>query len=215
MELRTEYVRSKVTGGHHAFISERAQKPFTNKMTEAMTIELQEGDVVADIGAYVGEYGLYAIRNGASRVKCYEPTPSTYEVLAKNATDGIETYNAAVVGDDSETVTLHMANGIGVTNSIAKSQRKIDAITVPAIKYDDAVADATVVKIDVEGAEYSYDILKEHIRAFIIEFHNVKGIDWKDRAFEIMNQLESNGYRPTCKPSFSHGWDLHGAWVKE
>lgn len=215
MELKTEYVKSRITGGHYAFIAERSKKPFTNKMTEAMTIELREGDVVADIGAYVGEYGLYAIRNGASRVKCYEPTPTTYEVLTKNAIDGMETYNAAIVGDDSKTVMLHMANGIGVTNSIAKSSRKIDAIEVPAIKYDDAVADATVVKLDVEGAEYSYDIFKEHIRAYIIEFHSMTGIDWKADATKIMQQLEANGYRATCKPGFKHGFDLHGAWVKE
>jgi FkbM family methyltransferase len=215
MELKTEYVNSKITGGHYAFLGERSKKPFTNKMKEAMSIQLREDDVVADIGAYVGEYALYAIRNGAKRVKCYEPTPSTYEILTKNAGAGIETYNAAIVGDDSKTVTLHMANGIGVTNSIAKSNRKINAIEVAAIKYDDAVADATVVKIDVEGAEYSYDIFKEHIRAYIIEFHTVQGIDWKNNAMRIIQQLESNGYRAVCSPGFNHGFDLNGAWVKE
>ena len=215
MELKTEYVKSRVTGGHYAFVTERAKKPFTNKMTEAATIELFETDVVADIGAYVGEYGLYAMKNGAGRVKCYEPTPTTFEVLERNAVEGMEVYNGAVVGDDSETVTLHMANGIGVTNSITKSQRKIDTIEVSAFKYDDVVADASVVKIDVEGAEYSYDIFKEHIRAYIIEFHPVKDIDWKARANQIMETLESNGYSPTCKPGFSHGWDLHGAWLKD
>jgi len=216
VELKTEYVRSRVTGGHYAFLSERAGKPFTNKMTEAATVELYESDVVADIGAYVGEYGLYAMKNGAGRVKCYEPTPTTFEVLKQNAVEGMEVYNGAVVGDDSETVTLHMANGIGVTNSIAKTRAKVGTIEVPAYKYDDVVADATVVKLDVEGAEYSYDIFKEHIRAYIIEFHTaVKGVDWQARANEIMETLESNGYRPTCKPGFTHGWDLHGAWVKE
>lgn len=215
MNLKTEFVKSKITGGHHAFISERAGKPFVNKMTEAMTIPLYTSDVVADIGAYVGEYGLYAIKNGAGRVKCYEPTPTTYEVLTKNAQLGMETYNMAVTGDDSSKVILHMAKGIGVTNSIAKSHAKKNSIEVPAINYDRVVEDATVVKLDVEGAEYSYDIIKDHIRAYIIEFHTVSGIDWRKRAEEIMQKLKDRGYKATCLPTFKHGWDFHGAWLKE
>lgn len=203
-----------MTGGHYAFISEKAKTPFTNKLTEAMTITLGPEDVVADIGAYVGEYGLYAVRNGAGRVKCYEPTPGTFDLLKINVGESVETYNVAVVGDDSPTVRLNISSGIGVTNSIAKTQRKSGYIEVPAMKYEDVVADATVVKIDVEGAEYSYNILQPHLRAYILEFHPMTGFDWKARAEQIIADIEAAGYIATCRPSWQHGFDCHGAWVR-
>ncbi len=211
---RVQFVPSKVTGGHYAFLPEKAKTPFTNKLTEARTITLGPEDVVADIGAYVGEYGLYAIRNGAGRVKCYEPTPVTFDLLCINVGDTIETYNLAVVGDDSTTVRLNISSGIGVTNSIAKSARKVGYIEVPAIRYEDAVRDATVVKIDVEGAEYSYNILQPHLRAFILEFHPMTGFDWKAKAEQIMTDIEAAGYVSTCRPTWRNGFDCHGAWVR-
>jgi hypothetical protein len=48
------------------------------------------------------------------------------------------------------------------------------------------------VKIDVEGAEYGYDIIKPNLRAIILEFHpvtsNLSGglsLKW-EKAYDIM-----------------------------
>ena len=209
-----EYINSKVTGGHYAFRNEGSKTAFTNKFTEAMLVDLKSTDIVADIGAYVGEYSLYCASQGVKEIRSYEPTPNTFRLLSKNKKKNMSVYNMAVVGDDSENVMLHTSSGIGVTNSISKKLRKKNAISVPAIRYEDAVKDATVVKIDVEGAEYSYNIVQPHIRAYILEFHPMNDMNWKGRAFEIMNEIESNGFTPLAKPEFKHGWDLHGAWVR-
>lgn len=208
-----EYIKSNITGGHYGFRNENSKKPFTNKMTEAILVDLFTDDVVVDIGAYVGEYSLYASKSGVSQVISYEPTLNTFNVLKQNCTSVMEIHNKAVVGDDSDSVELYIANGIGVTNSITKKNRKKDSITVPAIRYENAIKDATVVKIDTEGAEYGYNIVQPHVRAYIIEFHPITGIDWKYKVNLIMEQLHDSGYIALRKPTFKHGWDLHGAWV--
>ena len=215
MSKIVEFINSKTTGGHYGFRNEGTKNVFTNKMTEAKMVKLQSDDVVADIGAYVGEYSLYAHKNGAGRIMAFEPTPDTFEILKRNAEGNFECYNKAVVGTDDDFINLYISRGIGVTNSIAKSKNKADCISIPAIKYEDAVKDATVVKIDVEGAEYSYNIFQPHIRAYILEFHPIVDMDYKKSASLIMEELKDNGYKTLCEPGFKNGWDLHGAWIKD
>jgi len=209
-----EFIKSSITGGHYGFRNNTSKVPFTNKMTEALLVKLHSDDVVVDIGAYVGEYSLYASKMGVSRVISYEPTPNTFNVLKQNATDIMEIHNKAVVGNDVDSVKLYISSGIGVTNSTTKMIRKKKSAIVPAIKYENAIQDATVVKIDTEGAEYGYNIIQPHVRAYIIEFHPIAGTNWKGRVQLIMEELEDNGYRSLAKPTFKNGWDLHGAWVK-
>ena len=213
--MLVEFVKSKVTGGHYAFKTSDTTKPFTNKMTEALLVELYEDDVVVDIGAYVGEYSMYCASKGVKEIHSYEATPNTFELLSKNKKEGMNVYNKAVVGYDTPTIPLYVSSGVGVTNSITKRTNKKGFIEVPAIRYEEVVKNATVVKIDVEGAEYGYNIFQPHIRAYIIEFHPINKVDWKSKVESIINELESNGYTPLAKPTFKHGWDLHGAWVKK
>lgn len=208
------FVQSKVTDGHWAFQTKRSKKPFTNNMRECQSVPLYDDDVVADIGAYVGEYSRYAIRNGAKQILSYEPTPETFEVLTKNALPGMELVNVAIVGDDRETVRLFLSKGVGVTNSIAKKHRKAGSIEVPALRYEKAVANATVVKIDVEGAEYLYDIIQPQLRAIILEFHPIVKKPWRQWAEQIMSDMGASGFRSIIRPSFKSGWSLTGSWIR-
>jgi FkbM family methyltransferase len=208
------YVDSSVTGGHYAFQTDRASKPFENNMRECKSIELNSSDVVADIGAYVGEYSRYAVRNGVKKVLSYEPTPATFKLLMKNALPKMKLFNSAVVGNNDEYVDFYLSKGVGVTNSIAKSYKKAGKIRVKAINYKKAVKGVTVVKIDVEGAEYSYDIVQPHLRAIILEFHPLRKKPWKAYAEKIMKGIERAGFKPVIKPTFKSGWSLTGSWLR-
>jgi FkbM family methyltransferase len=208
------FINSKVTGGHYAMRTERASKPFENNMRECMSISLKPNDIVADIGAYVGEYSIYAAKHGVRKVLCYEPTPYTFNILEMNAISNMKLFNLAVVGDDSEYINLYISKGIGVTNSIVKSFRKAGVIKVEAIKYEDAVRNATVVKIDVEGAEYSYNIIQPKIRAIILEFHPITRKPWKKWAYKIMSDIEDAGFKSIIRPTFKSGWSLTGSWSR-
>lgn len=208
------YVKSKKTGGHYAFKTAKSRKPFENPLNYYAKLKLHSNDVVADIGAYICEYALYAIKQGVSKVKCYEPTPNSFKLMQKNKKDGIELYQMAVVGGGEISSKLYLSNGIGVTNSITKTDRKNGWIEVNTIKYEDAVRDCSVVKIDVEGAEYSYNIVQPQLRAIIVEFHPLVGKDWKQMAKQIIDKIEVSGFKRVFYPTFKCGWDLTGCWER-
>lgn len=207
-------IQSKITGGHLALKNPESKNAFINKMTEAMSVKLTPNDIVADIGGYVGEYSLYAHRQGVKKIYTYEPTPLTFNVLLKNKKDNMEVFQKAVTGKCMESVDLFTTNGIGVTNSITKSHRKEGTVNVSAIRYEEALKDANVVKIDVEGAEYDYNIIQPQLRAIIIEFHPITKTDWRSNAERIMHDIRKAGFKALHEPKFSNGWDCHAAYVR-
>lgn len=213
-ERQVVRVESRITGGHWALKNAGSKTAFTNKMTEAMCVKLRPDDVVADIGGYVGEYSLYANTQGVRRIYTYEPTPDTFRILERNQRGAMQIYQQAVTGDRVASVNLYTSDGIGVTNSIAKKTRKKGVVRVPAVRYQEALRDATVVKIDVEGAEYSYDVVQPQLRAIIIEFHPIEKVDWQSQAQKMMADIRAAGFRPLREPSFSNGWDCHAAYER-
>jgi len=137
-------------------------------------------------------------------------------VLKKNAGDlpNLEVRRAAVVGDDRKNVRLFVSSGIGVTNSLI-GKKKSTHEDVPAERYEDAVRGASVVKIDVEGAEYDYNVVQSGIRALIIDFHPVAGMDWEQSSRKMIESIESAGFSVVVKPDFSNGWTRAGSWIRE
>lgn len=210
-----EYVKSRYTGGHYAFKTGRSKKAFENPMDVNSSIPLLSTDTVADIGAYVGEFSLYAVKCGVKHIRSYEPTPDTFALLSRNSKPPMEIFNCAVTGAKVPFVTLHISGGIGVTNSIAKPGGKVARLKVPAVPYEEAVRGASVVKIDVEGAEYMYDIVQPSIRVLFLEFHPLVGKPWKAWVQRIRGKLERAGFKPVILPPFNSGFGLAGSWIRE
>lgn len=206
-----------VPGGHNVPY-DGVRKPFITPMTECNSIELRHTDVVVDIGAYVGTYGIRCASLPVRKVTMYEPTPVSFEILSLTKLKNATSVQAAVVGNEKiKSIDLFISKGIGVTNSTVLTKNKATKVTVPAISYKKAVEGATVVKIDVEGAEYDYPIVQPGIRALIIDFHKVTGIDWKQKAEKMVSDIESAGFKPVITPNFDSdcGWTLAGSWIRD
>ena len=208
-----EMIYDKHIGNYYAIRGNKSNKAFKNPMTACKLVKLNCDDVVVDIGAFVGEYSLLA-SSIAKKVISYEASPETFKVLKMNQKQNMEIFNKAVVGGNEATIELFLSKGIGATNSVVKSKGKASAVKVDAINYVEAVRNATVVKIDVEGAEYSYDIIQPNLRAIILEFHPIVGCDWKKNAQDIMKKLIRSGFQPLMIPKFQNGWDTNSSWVK-
>ena len=210
MKKRIVVNENKFSGRHYAWQSSRSKKPFTNPMQSCKAVQLYPSDIVVDIGAYIGEYSLFASRQ-VREVRSYEASPSTFGVLRMNKKPNMQIFNAAVIGGNEPQVELFLSDGIGAANSIVK--KKKDSVIVRAINYRDAVQGATVAKIDVEGAEYDYDIIQPNLRAIILEFHPISD-NW-EAAYKIMEDLRRHGFKPAYKvPQFKNGWDTNSAWIR-
>jgi len=203
-----------VPGGHYCRHMPGKSKAFVPQMAECNSISLLYSDVVIDIGSFLGTYALRCARFPVKLVEAYEPTPMSVEVMSYYQNRNLNVHQAAIVGDDRKSVNLHLSDGMGVTNSIKKSFRKASSLKVKAINYETAVRDATIVKIDVEGAEYDFQIVQPQLRALIIDFHPVSDIDWKKRARAIIEHMHDDGFKTVREPKFDKGWTANGSWLK-
>lgn len=213
-DIQYKWVQGGNVPGGHYVICEDGKKPFITPMKECNSIELRHSDIVVDIGAYVGTYAIRCARFPVKQVIAYEPTPRTFDILKLTQLPNLELRQVAVVPDERKTVNLFISQGIGVTNSIVQSNRKAGAITVPAISYKEAVQDASIVKIDVEGAEYLYPIVQDKLRAIIIDFHPLPG-NWIKRAKELICEFEQAGFKAVVSPDFDNGWTRAGSWIRD
>ena len=114
---------------------------------------LRADDLLLDVGANIGVYGLLAAKSTGCRVIACEPAPDTFRTLADNVRlnrldDRIELHNAAV-GDAEGTLTLSV--GQHGLNHVVQG----DGTTVPQRRLDDIAGDrkARALKLDVEGYE--------------------------------------------------------------
>ena len=213
---QVQYVEDKYTGGHLTFLTKNG-KIFKNPLGTYTKLKLLPTDIVCDIGGFVGEYSLYCYNQGVQKIYTYEPTPDTFTLLTENCKKyypQIECFNVAVIGNNEPFINLYLAEGIGCTNSTKKIKKNY--VSVPCLRYEHSLKDATIVKIDIEGGEYDFtpeQILQPQLRGIIIEFHKV-GTDWLEKANRIMTHLENNNFKCVWKPTFNHGWDLTGCWER-
>lgn len=204
-----------VPGGHYVLGYDGKSDVHVPSMRECHSVALRYSDVVVDIGAWCGTYALWAARLPVKRVVAYEPTPATFEILARTKLPNFTPRREAIVGDDRKSVELHLSAGIGVTNSLVVARPKAAVERVPARRYEEAVLGASVVKIDVEGAEYGYDLVQPGIRALIVDFHPIAKRDWVLDAEKMISKIEGAGFRPIIRPSWKSGWNRAGSWIRD
>ncbi len=150
--------------------------------------EVRPGDVVADVGAYIGLYAIaLAKRVGhAGRVVAFEPDPANLAALRKHVslnllTDRIETRPYAVGASNGQVkFAAHASSESSVTGSAEESTAGNEFI-VDSISLDEVFAGGRldILKIDVEGYEErviegAMSLLKDDRRgprAIFIEVH--------------------------------------------
>ena len=119
------------------------------------------GSVVADVGANIGVFALWAAHCGAKRVLAFEPSASTFALLQRNVEenglqDVIEAHRAAVYGVDGAQVPF-ARNGSMYSAIGDDSDGESDL--VPTVTLNTIVRRAggrvDLLKLDCEGAEYA------------------------------------------------------------
>lgn len=166
-----------------------------------MYYKLKEGDFVVDVGAYPGDYAVYASRkigkNG--KIICFEPDPRNRRILRRNLER--EKFNNFIIvpkGLWNENTKLNLENSDGLHSYLSSnSGEKIDVV-----KLDDelnmlGINKIDVLKMDIEGAEIEAiqgaikTLRNNDVNVKIASYHVVNG---KTTSVFLENFLRKIGY---------------------
>lgn len=178
---------------------------------EDITSNVRRNDVFYDVGANIGLYSCLIAGITDNPVIGFEPHPDNAERLKKNADlngADIVLFRVALansVGKAELTITL---NKVGSAGHSLVTDDELDTITVSKVRGDDLIADEelphpTVLKIDVEGAEYQVlkglesTLSRSECRMVYCETHadrlQRQGISVSD----VRDELASHGFAVT------------------
>lgn len=132
--------------------------------TKCCLSQLQQGDVVLDIGANIGYYTLlFARRVGpGGHVFAFEPEPNNFALLTKNVQmngyTNVTLVNKAVSNTNGR-LGLFISKGNNADHRVYDSQDGRDSVEVESVRLDDYLADFTravnFIKMDIQGAVYA------------------------------------------------------------
>jgi len=122
-------------------------------------LDVQPGDVVLDVGAYVGTYTRHALERGAKLVIAIEPSPISVECLRRNLAGEIAAGKVIIypkgIWDKEDTLTLFVNPTNTSGNSFLPGGEKSDSIPVTTISKVAAELNlprVDFIKADVKGA---------------------------------------------------------------
>lgn len=128
---------------------------------------VKEGDLVLDIGSNIGQYMLFFsdIINTSGKVVCFEPNPSSFEILSKNKIenklDNVILVKAGIASNEKTSFMLADVETGGrlsklITSNEARNHNKHECFEIDVYSFKSIIekyGDPDFVKIDVEGGE--------------------------------------------------------------
>ena len=154
-------------------------------------------EVFVDVGAHVGYYTVRMAKK-CREVVAFEPNPRNREILLKNVElnnlGNVVVYPYAV-GESRYRARLWLA---GSGSTLLAGYVAGESIEVDVVPLDEVVEYADIIKIDVEGYEWSVvqgmkSLLAKHRPTLIIEHHDFRHYKIQDYP-KIKSYLKSLGY---------------------
>ena len=178
---------------------------------------VQPGDVVLDVGAYIGTWTKQALARGAKRVIAIEPTPSSVECLKRNLAAEVAAGKVVIypkgIWDSEGSLTLFANSKSGVGNSFVEdneiTQRVagIPVTTVDKLAPELGLARIDFIKADVKGATQrllrggATVIRRDRPR---LAFSTEEVADDAPAIAKLAQQIQP-GYRLKCGPCLTDG----------
>lgn len=198
-------MKERVPGTEYVVLSEDTN--LTPKAIAAQTIvietaieelpevqALQSGNVVLDIGAFIGDTAVIFLKKRC-KVYAFEPQQDAFECLVMNATDA-RCYNRPVGNGEKVSLSQDTINGnLGTRQVVSDDQEG-----VPALRIDDIpLIRCDFIKLDAEGSEV---LALRGARKTIERFKPIMLIECFDpmlakRGFsrdDLKKEIESLGY---------------------
>lgn len=132
-------------------------------------VGIKPGDIVIDLGANVGTFTRFALKQGAGKVIAFEPEPKHVALLKLGFAREIEEGKLVLVeaGAWKERTTLRF-NSAGLISRLDEQGE----ISIPVVRIDDIVRELDLprvdfIKADIEGAErHALEGSQETLRKF-------------------------------------------------
>jgi FkbM family methyltransferase len=170
--------------------------------------KIKDGDVVIDIGAFIGGLSLLAATSEKDvKVFAYEPFKESFEylrdnILLNNLESEIMPINLAVTAD-GKPQKLYVGPQ-STANSSYKIEGLSDAMVIESVRLEDVFETNKIeycdfLKMNCEGSEYDIILTapKEILRKIgyiAIEYHWINGREEKDLE-KILNVLKNSGFK--------------------
>lgn len=189
--------------------------PHENELTlfRFLRAHMRPGEVVLDIGAFLGTYAIMAARwtGPAGRVLAFEPSPATFEILQRHfLMNGLKAPRAqarcAAVGAKVERRVLKVFDAEPYRNQIVAGDHRNRSTAVDMTTVDSVCAAWTEppdwIRMDVQGLEF--DVLqgaREVIRTargrlkIIAEMHPEQWSEYGIKPGEVVERLAALGLR--------------------
>jgi FkbM family methyltransferase len=135
------------------------------------------GDIVLDVGAYLGDTPLMWLYKKAEKVIAVEPVPTHFQYLIRNV-EGLPVIclNAALGVQPKKMPSEYVSSSYGLQDYVDG-----EVLDVPAIQLTEVVEryNPTVVKLDCEGCEYYVleqlaELPSVGVKKIAVEFHKVR-----------------------------------------
>lgn len=188
------------------------------------------GDIVWDIGAYVGMYSVFASDAAAAggKVYAFEPEPKAYALLKRNAelnkAGNLIAQNYALSDRNDKGEIYSSKYNSAAIHSLVHESRLIDkGVPVELFRGDYLVADRKmmppdIIKLDVEGAEAKVltgmlSILRStHCRYLLIEVHPKLLPNFGQSTDGLRQIILDNGF--SISEEHRRGDELHWICIK-
>jgi methyltransferase, fkbM family len=151
-------------------------------VSEQVDVKVEQGDVVFDVGAWIGDFSALVAVQGAL-VYAFEPTPDTYEWLCRTVSlsKGEIIPVQKALGDKCEEIELLLDNSGGGSNRLPFSHKStnkrgfieghalplVNVTTIDQFVSENQIRKVDFIKADIEGAErYMLKGATETLRRF-------------------------------------------------
>jgi FkbM family methyltransferase len=161
-------------------------------------ILLNSNDVVYDLGANFGTYIMWALSQNVKQVYAFEPTSNNIEHLNQTFKwdSNVEIIGKAISNEDKTQTFYTFANS--VCNSLyydAGNPTEVECIHLENYIKNNNLQPPTVIKCDIEGAEYEFiescsDEFLSQIRGMFLEYH----LGGKDNVWGIVSRFLDLGF---------------------
>jgi len=164
-------------------------------------VDVEDGDVVVDIGFNYGIFSLGALNKGASKIYGFEPNKNIYNIIKDiyPDKDKVKIYNYAV-SDKNETLTFyegHNTLASSLENSVGDYKQSYDVQCINFYEFivKNNIEKIDFLKVDCEGAEYGiFENIPDEYFSTINKIHVEYHFNDGEKIKSLINKLERNNF---------------------